>query len=156
MTVTTATTARYAPYLPLLARAWPSNTPYREFDATLVSADLSGFTVLSERLAQKGKAGAEELILVVSGCFEGLIGIAARHGGDVLKFRGDALLLLFEGDGHAERACRAAAQMQWFIAHAAPSQSSVGPVSLQMSTGVHSGLCHFFVSWCPGRGDAGL
>jgi class 3 adenylate cyclase/tetratricopeptide (TPR) repeat protein len=36
--------------------------------------------------------------------------------------------------------------MQWFIGHAAPSQSSVGPVSLQMSTGVHSGLCHFFVA----------
>ena len=146
MTVTTATTARYAPYLPLLARAWPADLPYREFDATLVSVDLSGFTALSERLAQKGRAGAEELILVVSGCFEGLIGIAARHGGDVLKFRGDALLLLFDGDGHAERACRAAAQMQWFIEHAAPSQSSVGPVSLRMSTGVHSGLCHFFVA----------
>ena len=147
MSVTTATTARYTPYLPLLARGWPADDmPYREFEATLVSVDLSGFTALSERLAQKGKAGAEELILVVSGCFEGLIGIAARHGGDVLKFRGDALLLLFDGDGHAERACRAAAQMQWFIAHAAPSQSSVGPVSLQMSTGVHSGLCHFFVA----------
>ena len=36
----------------------------------------------------------------------------------MLKFRGDALLLLFEGDGHAERACRAAVEMQWFIEHA--------------------------------------
>ena len=62
----------YAPYLPALARAWPGGAPYREIDATLVSVDLSGFTALSERLAQKGKAGAEELILVVSGCFEGL------------------------------------------------------------------------------------
>jgi class 3 adenylate cyclase/tetratricopeptide (TPR) repeat protein len=121
-------------------------TPYRELDATLVSVDLSGFTALSERLAQKGKEGAEELILVVSGCFEGLIGIASRHGGDVLKFRGDALLLLFDGHDHAERACRAASQMQWFIDTAAPSRSSVGPVSLTMSTGVHSGIAHVFAA----------
>jgi class 3 adenylate cyclase/tetratricopeptide (TPR) repeat protein len=146
LTASTSATARHAPYLPLLARAWPDSAPYLELDATLVSADLSGFTALSERLAQKGKEGAEELILVVSGCFEGLIGISARHGGDVLKFRGDALLLLFDGQGHAERACRAAAQMQWFIETAAPSQSSVGPVSLTMSTGVHSGTVHVFAA----------
>jgi hypothetical protein len=127
--------------LPALARSWPAGSPYRQLDATLVSVDLSGFTALSERLAQKGKAGAEELILVVSGCFEGLIRIASRHGGDVLKFRGDALLLLFDGDGHAARACRSAAQMQWFIENAGPTRSSVGRVSLRMSTGVHSGTC---------------
>jgi len=132
--------------LPALARSWPAGIPYRELDSTLVAVDLSGFTALAERLAQKGKAGAEELILVVSGCFEGLIGIASRHGGDVLKFRGDALLLLFDGDGHAARACRAASQMQWFIEHAAPANSTVGPVSLRMSTGVHSGTCHFFMA----------
>jgi class 3 adenylate cyclase/tetratricopeptide (TPR) repeat protein len=116
-----------------------ADEPYRDLEGTLVSVDLSGFTALSERLAGRGKEGAEELILVVSGCFEGLIGIAARLGGDVLKFRGDALLILFDGDGHAERACRAGAQMQWFISTAAPSRSSVGPVSLSMTTGVHSG-----------------
>jgi len=146
VTMTTGSQARHAPYLPLLARTWPAGVELRELDATLVSVDLSGFTALSERLAQKGKAGAEELILVVSGCFEGLIGIATRHGGDVLKFRGDALLLLFDDAGHAERACRAAAQMQWFIATAAPTHSSVGPVSLSMTTGVHSGICHVFAA----------
>ena len=86
---------------PLAAR--PSRRALLELDGTLVSVDLSGFTALSERLAAKGRAGSEELILVISGVFEGLIGIADRHGGDVLKFRGDALLILFEGDGH-ERA----------------------------------------------------
>jgi len=145
LTVSTRATARYAPYLPLLARTWEAGTPYRELDASLVSVDLSGFTALSERLAQKGKAGAEELILVVSGCFEGLIGIASRHGGDVIKFRGDALLLLFDGEEHAARACRAAAQMQWFIENAGPTRSSVGHVALRMSAGVHSGTCHVFV-----------
>ena len=52
-------------------------------------------------------------MLAISGVFEGLIGIANRRGGDVLKFRGDALLILFSAT-HAERG-RAASEMQWFI-----------------------------------------
>ena len=114
-------------------------------DATLVSVDLSGFTAFSERLAAKGRAGSEELILVISGVFEGLIGITLRHGGDVLKFRGDALLILFEGDGHEQRACRASVDMQWFIEHTGSTMSSVGPVSLRMSTGVYTGAIHAFL-----------
>src|SRR5512143_2318875 len=118
-TEVSATTAPgLAPYLPRLVAAWARERPderVRELDATLVSVDLSGFTALSERLAAKGRAGSEELILVISGVFEGLIGITLRHSGDVLKFRGDALLILFEGAGHAERACRASVDMQWFI-----------------------------------------
>ncbi len=136
------------PYLPRLTAAWARERPderVRELDATLVSVDLSGFTALSERLAAKGRAGSEELILVISGVFEGLIGITLRHGGDVLKFRGDALLILFEGAGHAERACRASVDMQWFIEHAGSTMSSVGPVSLRMSTGVHTGTVHAFL-----------
>ena len=136
------------PYLPRLTAAWARERPderVRELDATLVSVDLSGFTALSERLAAKGRAGSEELILVISGVFEGLIGITLRHGGDVLKFRGDALLILFEGEGHAERACRASVDMQWFIEHAGSTMSSVGPVSLRMSTGVHTGTVHAFL-----------
>src|SRR6476469_2780773 len=98
----------FAPYLPRFVVDWSSDetTRVREIEGTLVSVDLSGFTRLSERLQAKGRAGAEELVLAVSGIYEGLIGIAERHLGDVLKFRGDALLLFFAHDGHEERACR--------------------------------------------------
>ena len=143
-----AAVAGLEPYLPRLTVAWARHHPeerFRELEATLVSVDLSGFTALSERLAAKGRAGSEELILVISGVFEGLIGIAQRRGGDILKFRGDALLLLFEGAGHEERACRASVEMQWFIEHAGSTMSSVGPVSLRMSTGVYTGTVHAFL-----------
>ena len=136
------------PYLPRLVRDWAARTPaepWRELDGSLVSVDLSGFTALAERLQAKGRAGAEELVLAISGVFEGLIGIANRRGGDVLKFRGDALLILFSGDAHAERACRAASEMQWFIERAGGTMSSVGEVRLRMSTGIYSGACHFFL-----------
>ena len=85
-------------------------------------------------------------MLAVSGVFEGLIGIAYRRGGDVLKFRGDALLIFFSGDAHAERACRASSEMQWFIESTGETMmSSVGEVKLSMYTGIYSGPCHFFL-----------
>ena len=115
-------------------------------DGSLVSVDISGFTALAERLAVKGKAGAEELVGRISAVFDDLIGVAERHGGDVLKFRGDALLLFFGGERHAERACGAASDMQWTIEEVGQAESSVGPVELRMSVGVHSGACHFFLT----------
>lgn len=138
----------FEPYLARLALDWAAHEPpepWRELDGSLVSVDLTGFTALAERLQAKGRVGAEELVLAVSGVFEGLIGIAYRRGGDVLKFRGDALLLLFSGDVHAERACRAASEMQWFIERTGKTMSSVGDVELRMSTGIYSGTCHFFL-----------
>ena len=140
--------APFEPYLPRLVHDWAARAPteqWREIDGSLVSVDLSGFTALAERLQAKGRAGAEELVLAVSGVFEGLIGIANRRGGDTLKFRGDALLILFSGDAHAEKACRAASEMQWFIEQTGETMSSVGEVELRMSTGIYSGVCHFFL-----------
>ena len=98
--MTVQTRPVFQPYLPRLVVEWQREHPDVRFavvPGTLVSVDLSGFTSLSERLEAKGRMGAEELILLISGVFEGLIGIADRHGGDVLKFRGDALLLLLRG-----------------------------------------------------------
>jgi class 3 adenylate cyclase len=146
--MTAETRPIFQPYLPRLAVEWAASSPdlrFRALPGSLVSLDISGFTSLSERLQAKGRLGAEELILLLSGCFEGLIGISARHGGDVLKFRGDALLLLFTGPAHELRAARAAAEMQWFIEQTGEAMSSVGPVRLRMSTGVYSGDCHFYL-----------
>ncbi len=84
-------------------------------------------------------------MLLISGVFQGLIGICERHGGDVLKFRGDALLLLFDGNGHERRACHAASHMQWLIGETGKTMSSVGAVTLRMSTGIYTGPCHFFL-----------
>ena len=148
------TDALLAPYLPRLVRAWSDEREsprVRELEGSLVSVDISGFTALAERLASKGRAGAEELVQRISSCFDGLIEVAERHGGDVLKFRGDALLLLFYGDRHAARAAGAASDMQWTIESLGSAESSVGPVELRMSAGVHSGTCHFFLAETPHR-----
>jgi class 3 adenylate cyclase/tetratricopeptide (TPR) repeat protein len=138
-----------APYLPRLVRAWSNEavgSRARAIEGSLVSVDISGFTALAERLSAKGKAGAEELVQTISGCFDRLIEVAERHGGDILKFRGDALLLFFRDDRHAERAGGAASDMQWTIESLASEE-----VALRMSAGVHSGECHFFLTEAPHR-----
>ncbi len=142
---TPAARAAFEPYLPKLAIDWGDGPFARELEGSLVSVDLTGFTALSERLAAKGKVGAEELILLISGVYEGLIRVAGRVGGDVLKFRGDALLIFFGGEGHEQRACIAADEMQWLIDETGRTNSSVGPVTLSMTTGIYSGPCNFFV-----------
>jgi class 3 adenylate cyclase/tetratricopeptide (TPR) repeat protein len=129
----------------------PAGPRARTVDGSLVSVDLSGFTALAERLSVAGRAGAEELVGRISAVFGSLIEVAGRHGGDVLKFRGDALLLFFPGERHAERACGAASDMQWTIEEVGTGESSAGPFELRMSVGIRSGDCHFFLAEAPQR-----
>lgn len=135
------------PYVPRLVIDWQRDQPelsWRGLDGTMLSADISGFTKLSERLAGLGKRGAEELTALINQCFDGMIGVAAACGGDVLKFGGDALLLFFQGTGHAERASQAAVRMRATIARPF-SSAAAGRVVLRMSQGMHSGLFTFFL-----------
>jgi len=64
------------------------------FEAVVVFADASGFTALTERLA-KQPHGAEEIGDCLNNFFGGLIAIVASFGGDVLKFSGDAITILW-------------------------------------------------------------
>src|SRR5437764_4617292 len=92
---------RLKPYVPRQILQWLAETPsvnYREIEGSLVFVDISGFTKLSERLAKRGKVGAEELTDAIGSCFTQLLGIAYGNGGGLVKFGGDALLLLFQGD----------------------------------------------------------
>jgi class 3 adenylate cyclase/tetratricopeptide (TPR) repeat protein len=136
------------PYVPRLVRQWVVDTPkttWQELDATLVFVDISGFTRLSERLAKQGRIGAEELTEAIGTCFAGLLRVAYDAGGSLLKFGGDALLLLFSGDGHVARGARAAVGMRRSLREVGRIDSSAGRIRLGMSIGIHSGPIHLFL-----------
>ena len=83
----------------------PLDGPFaEEFPAIVMLADISGFTSLSERLAEKGPAGVETLAGILNDYFGRLIDIIYEYGGDVVKFAGDALIAVWSipaepGDG---------------------------------------------------------
>ena len=84
-----------ARYVPRLNAEWDRHATelWREIDGTLCYIDISGFTALSEKLARRGRIGAEELTDVLNYVFGEMLGVAYDRGGSLLKFGGDALLL---------------------------------------------------------------
>jgi len=142
-------TQRLVPYVPRLLLRHLEETPgapVRVLDGSLVFVDISGFTRLSERLARQGREGAERLADTIDDCFTALLAVAYENGGGLLKFGGDALLLLFDGAEHPERACRAAFGMRALLREIGRLEAGGVPVRLRMSVGVHSGECSFFVT----------
>ena len=102
-------------YVPRLLLRQLAEDPERRtwtVDGTVVFVDISGFTKLSERLAKKGKEGAEQVTEAIEACFTDLLAVAYANGGGLIKFGGDALLLLFQGDDHEALACRSAVWMR--------------------------------------------
>ncbi|MEY3013824.1 MAG: hypothetical protein RIT45_2559 [Pseudomonadota bacterium] len=61
----------------------------RRLEAGIVFCDIRGFTALSERL------GAEGVVRVVNEVFAVIGEAAERRGGEILKFIGDAVLIVF-------------------------------------------------------------
>jgi class 3 adenylate cyclase/tetratricopeptide (TPR) repeat protein len=84
----------------------------QDFKAVTLFVDISGFTSLAEKLAEEGNKGIEELRNILNYYFGKLINLILSCGGDIVKFAGDALMvvwtdyLLAEG---TEKLCRVAA-----------------------------------------------
>ena len=145
-------TSTLLPYLSGPAVEWarldaadPSVPRWQAVEGTMVFGDVSGFTKMSERLARHGKVGAEEVADAINACFEALLDVAYRCGGSLIKFGGDALLLLFTGEGHATRAAHAAVGMRSRLRSLGRIDTTAGRVTLRISIGVHSGTFHLFL-----------
>lgn len=135
------------PYVPRMASEWElevGNRLWREIDATFCFVDISGFTALSERLARRGRVGAEVLTVVLNHVFSKMLDVAYEHGGTLLKFGGDALLLAFTRLDHPVEAARAAVKMRAALREARDVDASLGRINLRMSVGMHSGTFHLF------------
>jgi class 3 adenylate cyclase len=75
-----------------LARQEPLDAPRMErFPAAVLFADISGFTPLADRLAQRDPAG-EELSGLLNTYFGQLMALIDAHAGEVITFAGDGLL----------------------------------------------------------------
>ncbi len=112
--------------------------PHLRVEGTAVVVDISGFTTLSEQLAAAGREGTEQLIATLSRIFTVLLPVT-DDGGDVIKFAGDALFILFTGDQHARHAAHAAWNMNRVLTAIGDIHLPTARAKLRMSVGIHSG-----------------
>ncbi len=134
------TVATLVPELAVELSGAPGNI-HRAVEGSMLSADISGFTALSEKLADRGKSGAEEITRLLNECFTRLIDAAYEYGGQVLKFGGDALLILFRGQDDRVRAAAAGLAMQ----EALRSLPQARRAQLTMTVGVAEGPFDVFL-----------
>lgn len=109
-------------------------------DATLLFADVTGFTALADQLGAFGRAGNEHLTNALNRFFGAVVPIALAYGGDLLSFGGDAILVEFHGHEHVGAAIAAASAMQRAVARLDLSELRL-PIALQlrMKIGLASG-----------------
>lgn len=96
---------RISAYLPHCIRRHLETSPTLDIPTTTSSqhrqqcvamfADVSGFTAMTENLAAQGPVGAERLGKYLNAYLEQLIRLISSAGGDVFKFAGDAIIVLW-------------------------------------------------------------
>lgn len=102
---------------------------------TVLFADLSGFTALSETM------DAEEIANIINDFFTRMVKIVHKYEGSVDKFLGDALMVLFGAPvahhDDPERAVRVALEMQEEMKRFNAEKNFASPLS--MSVGINTG-----------------
>jgi adenylate cyclase len=83
--------------------------PGERREVTILNSDIAGFSTLSQSM------GAEELVAFLNDYFRRMIRVVLDHGGNIDKFQGDGMLVVFGAPNpmhdHAERALNAALDM---------------------------------------------
>jgi class 3 adenylate cyclase/tetratricopeptide (TPR) repeat protein len=133
----------------------------KRMNAALLFADVSGFTAMSEGLAQMGKEGAETLTNILNAYFTTMIDLVHSYGGQVIKFGGDAITCAFVSQSISEpanlspcealnnlsgdvlHACACALAMQEKMVEFQAVETEGGTFELRMKIGISAGSVLF-------------
>ncbi|MEY3011900.1 MAG: hypothetical protein RIT45_635 [Pseudomonadota bacterium] len=111
----------------------PTNFIYPVNNATVIFADIVGFTALSERLE------GQRLVAALEAVFSAFDAITQRHGGEKIKTIGDAYMatvnVLHDASDHCERATRIGLEMVDVLRSISAEQG----LGVDLRVGVHSG-----------------
>jgi class 3 adenylate cyclase/AmiR/NasT family two-component response regulator len=102
-------------------------------DATVMFIDICNFTAIAENMP------ADQVVTMLNELFDLIVPEVIRQGGIVDKFVGDAVLAIFRGDHHIDRALEAAISVRDCLALPANSASHTGGSAVCVSIGVNAG-----------------
>ncbi len=115
----------------------PDQAPDERKRVTVLFADVSGYTALSENL------DPEDVAAIMNRLFQAVTAEIHRYGGAIDKYSGDAVMALFGApqalENHEEMAVRAALAMQKVIANFSAALEQERGFSLQMRIGLNTG-----------------
>ena len=82
---------------------YPADEPFgaplkRKYHTVIMFADVSGFTRMSEKYSELGSIGTEQMAFNINRYFEQLVKLIRGDGGDIIKFAGDALFVIWQED----------------------------------------------------------
>jgi len=111
--------------------------PGERRQVTMLNSDIAGFSTLSQSME------AEELVGFLNEYFQRMIRVVLEHGGNIDKFQGDGMLVVFGAPNpmhdHAERALHAALAMVEEVAHFNRQQMSDGKPTISVGIGLDTG-----------------
>ena len=110
------------------------------FPGTALFLDVSGFTMLSERLGQQGSAGTEELVGILNGFFGSAIDLVRGSGGEVVAFGGDAITAVWRSEDARGHAAVCGEQLAGLARSRARLRTSVGEFAFAVRIGIATGV----------------
>jgi adenylate cyclase len=102
-------------------------------DATVMFVDVCGFTAITEQVP------ANTVVNLLNGLFDKIVKEVIAQNGDVDKFMGDAVMAVFRGDYHLDRAMDAALAIREQINKADEIKAGELSFKPQVSIGINSG-----------------
>jgi len=115
-----------------------ADTGYSRREATILFADLRGFSAIAE------KYPPEVVLGVLSSCFGLMTEIIVRHYGTIDKFMGDAIMVVFHGENpsprdHVQRALLCAVEMQIAMTELRGQHRQDGLPEVYLGIGISTG-----------------
>jgi class 3 adenylate cyclase len=102
-------------------------------DATVIFIDVCGFTAITEHVQ------ANTVVNLLNGLFDKIVKEIIAQGGHVDKFMGDAVMAVFRGDYHLDRAIDTALAIRTELAKMDPVSTGDKEFKPDVSIGINSG-----------------
>jgi adenylate cyclase len=104
-----------------------------QIDATVMFIDVCSFTSITEQIP------ANTVVALLNGLFDKIVKEILAQGGHIDKFMGDAVMAVFRGDYHLDRAFDAALAVRGQMKHVDPITIGDKTFKPEISVGINSG-----------------